>query len=63
MCFLADEKFGSINVVVICEQTIRQIICWYSRGSTTVTEVKLHYFRGHGSTTAMEVKNFSSISE
>ena len=32
-------------------------------GTTTVTEVKLHYFRGHGSTMAVAVKNFSSISE
>ena len=35
----------------------RQIICWQSRGTTTVMEVKLHYFRGHGNTTVVVVKN------
>ena len=30
---------------------------------TTVTEVKFHYFRGRGITTAVAVKFFSSISE
>ena len=44
--------------------TIRQIICWYSHGTTTkVTEVKLHYFwgRAYGCSTALAVKKFSSI--
>ena len=41
----------------------RKIICWQSRGTTMVMEVKLHYFRGRGSTTAVAVKIFSSISE
>ena len=35
----------------------RQIICWQSHGTTTVTEVKLHYFHGRGSTTVVAVKN------
>ena len=39
-----------------CKDTFRH-------GTTTVTEVKLHYFRGPGSTMAVAVKNFSSISE
>ena len=34
-----------------------------SHGTTMVTEVKLHYFRGNGSTTAVVVKFFSSITE
>ena len=33
------------------------------RRSTTMTEVKFHYFGGRGSTTAVAVKFFSSISE
>ena len=37
--------------------TFRQIICWWSRGTTMLMEVKLHYFHGHGSTTAVAVKN------
>ena len=37
-------------------KAFRQIICWQSPGTTTVTEVKLHYFRGRGSTTVVAVK-------
>ena len=47
----------------IIEVTFRKIICWWSHSSTTVMEVKLHYFRGRGSTMAVAVKIFSSISE
>ena len=50
-CSSLYQIWQSLNIV------IRQIICWQSRGSTTVTEVKLHYFRGCGSTTVEAVKN------
>ena len=42
---------------VVSQYIFRQIICWQSRGTTTLMEVKLDYFRGHGSTTAVAVKN------
>ena len=35
----------------------RQIICWQSRGTATVMEVKLQHFLGRGSTTVVAVKN------
>ena len=44
------------NNLLIADLIFRQIICWQSRGTTTVTEVKLHYFRGRGSTMAVAVK-------
>ena len=44
------------------KEVIRQIICWVSRGTTMVMEVKLPYFHGRGSTTVVAVKK-SSIAQ
>ena len=46
------------NNLLIADLIFRQIICWQSRGTTKVTEVKLHYFHGCGSTMAVAVKIF-----
>ena len=65
-----DEKYLTIysNIASLADRAIKpgfsfpqdifgQIICWYSRSTTTVMEVKLHYFCGCGSTMAVAVKN------
>ena len=55
--FKKDTTFYHLHLFWIqLSVSFRQIICWYSRGNTTVTEVKLHYFRDYGSTTVVAVK-------
>ena len=44
------------------KEVICQIICWWSRGTNMVMEVKLPYFHGRASTTVMAVKK-SSIAQ
>ena len=39
------------------QESFSQIICWSIWVTTTVMEVKLHNFRGRGSTTVVAVKN------
>ena len=54
---MLSGKWCTKNGKIVIRKIFRQIICWQSRSTTTVTAVKLHYFRGRGSTMAVAVKN------
>ena len=54
-----NEMYGQFSKgnKIIDDEIICQIICWLSRGTTMVMEVKLDYFHGCGSTTVVALKN------
>ena len=66
MCEITGEKISIFSIFNLSrlpsKEVICQIICWWSRGTTMVMEVKLPYFHGRASTTVMAVKK-SSIAQ